>query len=63
MTQWRKSTHNQEEINTECVEVSANTTNATLIRDSKDPGGARLSLTRSEFANLIGTLKAGGYKV
>ncbi|XVQ09304.1 DUF397 domain-containing protein [Spirillospora sp. CA-255316] len=63
MTQWRKSSYSQGEVNTECIEVSTNAADATLIRDSKDPDGARLSLTQSEFADLIDTIKAGGYKV
>ncbi|MFI6515027.1 DUF397 domain-containing protein [Spirillospora sp. NPDC050679] len=43
----------------ECVEVSINVADATLIRDSKDPSDPRLVLGRDDVAGLLGRIKAG----
>ncbi|GAA3927772.1 hypothetical protein GCM10023085_06200 [Actinomadura viridis] len=58
MSQWRKSTHSQGGGHGECVEVAPITPGTTLIRDSRDPSGPRLRLTRSEFTKFISKLKA-----
>ncbi|MFC5746935.1 DUF397 domain-containing protein [Actinomadura rugatobispora] len=58
MIQWRKSRHSQSNAQGECIEVSINLAWTTLIRDSKNPQGPRLTLTRSEFTQLIHTIKA-----
>jgi hypothetical protein len=63
MIQWRKSTYSQGGGQGECVEISTNTGDATLIRDSKNPEGAHIALTQSEFTQLVHTIKGGGYKV
>ncbi|MFF5260472.1 DUF397 domain-containing protein [Actinomadura viridis] len=60
MIQWRKSSYSQEEINTECIEVSCNTKNTTFIRDSKNSQGPRLTLTQREFTSLVHSIKAVG---
>ncbi|WP_242904437.1 DUF397 domain-containing protein [Actinomadura terrae] len=57
MIQWRKSSHSQGGEG-ECVEVSTNTVD-TLIRDSKDPEGPRLTLGRTGLTALLGQIKAG----
>jgi hypothetical protein len=62
MIQWRKSSYSQDDPQSECVEVSTNTA-AALIRDSKNPEGAHIALTQSEFTQLVHTIKGGGYKV
>ncbi|MFI0358011.1 DUF397 domain-containing protein [Actinomadura sp. 9N407] len=56
MIQWRKSSHSQGE----CVEVSVSIAGTTLIRDSRNPDGPRLTLTRSDLADLLGRIKSGG---
>lgn len=58
MTEWRKSSHSQNEVNTECIEVSTNIADAALIRDSMDPDGPRLTLTRNGLADLLHHVKA-----
>jgi hypothetical protein len=55
--QWRKSSHSQGQGQGECVEVSTNTSEITLIRDSKDQTGPPLALRRSEFAALVSEIK------
>ncbi|MFC9977995.1 DUF397 domain-containing protein [Spirillospora sp. NPDC127200] len=55
--EWRKSNHSQGAG--ECVEVSTNVADVTLIRDSKDPSGPRLVLGRDDVAGLLGRIKAG----
>ncbi|MBT2208930.1 DUF397 domain-containing protein [Actinomadura sp. NEAU-AAG7] len=58
MIQWRKSSHSQGEGQGDCVEVSTNAVD-TLIRDSKNPDGPRLSLSRTGLTVLLGQIKAG----
>ncbi|MUN38504.1 DUF397 domain-containing protein [Actinomadura litoris] len=57
MIQWRKSSHSQGGQG-ECVEVSTNTVD-TLIRDSKNPDGPRLSLSHTGLTALLHQIKAG----
>lgn len=57
MTTWRKSSHS-DETGGHCVEV-AHLPAAIGIRDSKDPEGGHLLLSRSVFASLVGRLKRG----
>jgi hypothetical protein len=59
MIQWRKSSHSQDDPQSECVEVSATTSETTLIRDSKNPAGPHITLTPREFTDLISKIKAG----
>ncbi|WP_242904439.1 DUF397 domain-containing protein [Actinomadura terrae] len=58
MIQWRKSSHSQGGGEGECVELSTNTVD-TLVRDSKDPEGARLALGRGDLTALLHQIKAG----
>jgi hypothetical protein len=59
MTQWRKSSHSQGNVEGNCVELSTNLAEATLIRDSKDPDGPRLSVGRTSLAAFLSDIKAG----
>ncbi|GAB2807757.1 hypothetical protein GCM10022221_01290 [Actinocorallia aurea] len=59
MIEWRKSSRSQGDLgNSECVELSTNTPNATLVRDSKNPG-AHLTLSAGEFGSFVARVKAG----
>ncbi|MQY03252.1 DUF397 domain-containing protein [Actinomadura macrotermitis] len=58
ITQWRKSSHSQGGAQGECVELSTNIVDTTLIQDSKNPG-SHLSLDRSGLAALLQEIKAG----
>ncbi|GAA4091754.1 DUF397 domain-containing protein [Actinomadura miaoliensis] len=55
---WRKSSYSGDNVNSNCVEVAA--LHAVIgIRDSKDPDGSHLHLTRSAFAALLSEIKSG----
>ncbi|WP_067491195.1 DUF397 domain-containing protein [Actinomadura hibisca] len=56
---WRKSSRSQGQGQGECVEVSTNVADATLVRDSKDPSGPHLLLGRDDVAGLFDHIKAG----
>jgi Domain of unknown function (DUF397) len=62
MIHWRKSSRSQGNAQGECVEVSTNVTGATLIRDSKDPNGPRLTLTPPALAALLSNVKNGRHE-
>ena len=55
--EWRKSSYTHDQG--ECVELSTNTADKTLIRDSKHPDGPRLTFGRTELAGLVSRVKAG----
>lgn len=55
---WRKSSRSQVGGN-ECVEV-AGTSEAVLIRDSKDAAGPAHRVTPKAFGELISQIKSGG---
>lgn len=59
MIRWRKSSHSQGNAEGNCVEVSTNVADATLIRDSKDPDGPRLAFARAELAAFLSAVKSG----
>lgn len=48
---WRKSTHSSDQG--ECVEVAAYPAGTIAIRDSKNPDGPHLTLTRRAFRTLL----------
>lgn len=61
MIQWRKSSHSQGGGQGECIELSTNVPETTLIRDSKDSAGPHLSFARFEMALFISNAKNGIY--
>ncbi|TDD94350.1 DUF397 domain-containing protein [Actinomadura rubrisoli] len=52
---WRKSSHSAG-TGGECVEM-ASVPGLVAVRDSKDPNGPKLIVTRSSFAALVAELK------
>ncbi|WP_106618236.1 DUF397 domain-containing protein [Saccharothrix carnea] len=58
---WRKSSRSNGQ-NGACVEVAL-TAEQTLIRDSKNPAGARLAFGAGSAASFISQIKAGRYDV
>jgi hypothetical protein len=54
---WRKSSHSGSEGGT-CVEL-ADLTTAVGIRDSKNPDGPKLAVSRRELSSLVASVKAG----
>jgi hypothetical protein len=58
MINWRKSSHSGGQGGVNCVEV-AGVAGTALIRDSKNPDGPRLKLSRSRLRDLISDVKAG----
>lgn len=55
---WRKSTYSGGNGG-ECVEFAPNLPGVVLVRDSKDPDGAKLSFPRSTWAAFVNDLKDG----
>ncbi|MEU6039623.1 DUF397 domain-containing protein [Actinomadura sp. NPDC047616] len=55
---WRKSSYSGDNVNSTCVEVAA-LDPVIGVRDSKDPDGSHLHLTRSAFAALLSQIKSG----
>ncbi|MEU9019949.1 DUF397 domain-containing protein [Actinomadura sp. NPDC048394] len=53
---WRKSTYSGG-VENECVEV-ADLKSHVGVRDSKDPAGGHLTLTRQDFADLLSQLRS-----
>lgn len=56
MTTWRKSSHSGTQSGSECVEVGR-FPNTIAFRDSKDPNGPNLHLTRDTLRTLLKDLK------
>jgi hypothetical protein len=59
MIHWRRSSRSQGNAQGNCVEVSTNVTGATLVRDSKNPNGPRLSLGPTALAAFLSKVKSG----
>ena len=55
---WRKSSRSSQDIDTTGVEL-ADLGSVIGGRDSKDPGGPKLALTRADFTGLARRVKAG----
>lgn len=56
---WRKSSYSNNQGG-ECVEVAI-TGGRILVRDSKDPDGAKLAFTTSEWAAFLAGVHAGEF--
>jgi hypothetical protein len=56
VTVWRKSGYSQTDGATDCVEV-ADLVCVIGVRDSKNPEGGRLSVSRAEFGGLLRRIK------
>jgi len=54
---WRKSSYSGQG---NCVEVAANRPDVVAVRDSKDPGGAVLTLSRDEWRAFLRALETAG---
>ncbi|MQY09281.1 DUF397 domain-containing protein [Actinomadura macrotermitis] len=54
---WRKSSHSGGNTSSDCIEVAALSPEVRL-RDSKDPQGPHLHLTRNAFGDLLTRIKA-----
>ncbi len=52
---WRKSSFSGAQDGTECVEVAL-PGDAAAVRDSKNPSGPALSLPRSAWVSLLGSI-------
>lgn len=55
-TTWRKSSHSGTQAGSDCVEVGR-FPQTVAFRDSKDPDGPKLAITRDTFRTLITDLK------
>lgn len=56
MTTWRKSSRSSEQGDA-CIEVAL-ASHAVAVRDSKDPGGPKILVSRGEFRRLAELLKS-----
>jgi hypothetical protein len=52
---WRKSSHSG--ANGSCIEVACLGSGAVAVRDSKNPGGPRLTFTASQWKSFTESLK------
>lgn len=55
---WRKSTHSGN-TGGGCVEVAADVPSGIAVRDSKNPSGPALLLTRAQWRTFLADIKAG----
>ncbi len=56
---WRKSSASG--ANNNCVEVAGNLPRIVAVRDSKDPDGPALMVTREEWGSFAAGVKAGRF--
>jgi hypothetical protein len=56
---WRKSSYSNASSN--CVEVALGQPDAVAVRDSKNPTGAVLSVTRSTWSAFVTDIKHGQF--
>jgi hypothetical protein len=54
--EWQKSSYSSQSGN--CVEVAGNLPGLVAVRDSKEPGGARLAVSREAWQVFIRTVRA-----
>ncbi len=57
---WRKSSRTNDGGDGACVEV-AGLRNDVALRDSKNPSGPVLAITRAEWKVFLGDVRAGGF--
>ncbi|WP_433338215.1 DUF397 domain-containing protein [Spirillospora sp. CA-294931] len=60
MIEWRKASRSGTSDNTSCVEV-ANLAGNIGVRDSKDPQGPKLAVTRANWRTLARRIKDGDH--
>ncbi len=58
-TEWRKSSYSGSNGGA-CVEVACTHPSRVAIRDSNNPSGPALLVSRSDWATFLGTIKASG---
>ncbi|GAA1500281.1 DUF397 domain-containing protein [Streptomyces synnematoformans] len=58
---WWKSSHSGAQG--DCVEVGIIDERGAAVRDSKDPAGPALLLTRDQLAGLVAAVRAGRFEV
>ena len=56
--QWRKSSYSS--ANGACVEIARNLAGIVAVRDSKDPEGLKLILSRADWHIFLVSLRAAG---
>jgi Domain of unknown function (DUF397) len=56
--EWHKSSYSSQDGN--CVEVARNLPGVVAVRDSKDPDGPALVVTREAWRSFVSVLKRGG---
>jgi hypothetical protein len=54
--EWHKSAHSGQDGN--CVEVAMNLPGVVAVRDSKDPDGPALVVTREQWRSFLSLLKS-----
>ncbi|MFE7319163.1 DUF397 domain-containing protein [Streptomyces sp. NPDC057555] len=57
---WMKSSYSNQDPGGECIEYRRVAEAAIEVRDSKNPSGPRLTLTREGFAGLVALAKSHG---
>jgi len=56
---WKKSSHSNGQAN--CVEVAANLPGVVAVRDSKNPGGPKLTFSLNDWDAFIAGAKDGEF--
>jgi hypothetical protein len=59
---WRKSSRSNG-ANASCVEIAANFTDVTAVRDSKRPEAGAHVVSRAAFAAFLADVKSGRYDI
>jgi hypothetical protein len=59
---WRKSSYSSGNGG-QCVEVARNLPGVVAVRDSKDPGGAKLVFTPAQWSAFAAKVKAGEFEL
>ena len=60
--EWRKSSRSNG-ANASCVEIAANLTDVTAVRDSKRPEAGAHVVSRTAFAAFLADVKSGRYDI